>query len=259
MKKAQNSILLFILILFVVLIVPIKIQAIDGNVFSAEADYVIASNDDLPVINVGGTNDTETADVTETADTLSSTNNSDTLMIVLIVFLGVISVLLIVLVVLMILSMKKKKAPKEAISQKVISTVDPAAIMKSKENVTMTLPEATKQTGNTRMLWDEPEQRTDTYICLKDIKDTAKVFTRKIESELLIGRKDADIVIDYDQYVSTAHCKIKKNGEDFYLVDLGSANGTKLNGEKISSECVLKNGDNIRIGQTEFQFQIKES
>ncbi len=244
------------LILVVMVITPIQIEATDINTSTSDADYVIASNDDLPVINVGGDSD---AEMIENEDAQETSSSSDTLMIVLIVFLGVISVLLIVLVVLMILSMKKKKEPKEPVSQKVISTVDPAAIMKSKENVTMTLPEATKQTGNTRMLWDEPEQRTDTYICLKDIKDTAKVFTRKIESELLIGRKDADIVIDYDQYVSTAHCKIKKNGEDFYLVDLGSANGTKLNGEKISSECVLKNGDNIRIGQTEFQFQIKES
>lgn len=253
MKRVQKFFQLFLLVFTMVLLVPARIEATNINTF--DADYVVASNDDLPVINVGGDSD---AEMVENEDAQETSGNSDTLMIVLIVFLGVISVLLIVLVVLMILSLKKKREPKEPVSQKVISTVDPAAIMKSKENVTMTLPDVTKQTGNTRMLWDEPAQRTDTYISLKDINENAKVFSRKIDSEILIGRKDADIIIDYDQYISTAHCKIKKNGGDFYLVDLGSANGTRLNGEKISSECMLKNGDNIRIGQTEFQFQIKE-
>ncbi|MGF1486092.1 MAG: FHA domain-containing protein [Prochloraceae cyanobacterium] len=71
-----------------------------------------------------------------------------------------------------------------------------------------------------------------------------------------IGRdKNSDFIIT-DQWTSQNHAfliKIKGN-EDFYLVDLGSRNGTFINGDKITVPTVLKNGDRLVFGKTKLEF-----
>jgi len=48
--------------------------------------------------------------------------------------------------------------------------------------------------------------------------------------------------------VSRQHAQIHKNGVQFVLVDLNSANGTKVNGRKISAPTTLKEGDSLEFG-----------
>ena len=78
-----------------------------------------------------------------------------------------------------------------------------------------------------------------------------KFFINK--SKFTIGRNPkSDIFLD-DITVSRKHAILKKTGEDFKLKDLGSLNGSYLNGE-ISEEALLKNGDKIQIGKYIFLF-----
>lgn len=64
-----------------------------------------------------------------------------------------------------------------------------------------------------------------------------------------------DIVLPYS-WVSRKHAMIQKekNGR-FNLIDLGSSNGTFINGRKIHTPCTLQNGDCIGIGSTRLLFQ----
>ena len=78
-----------------------------------------------------------------------------------------------------------------------------------------------------------------------------------LKEETSIGRgKDNDIQI-LDKYISTQHSKITMDEGAYFLEDLGSVNGTYLNGVKIQDVVEVKNGDRIGIGQVEFLF-VKE-
>jgi two-component system, cell cycle response regulator len=71
-----------------------------------------------------------------------------------------------------------------------------------------------------------------------------------IESELLIGRDpEAQLRLAEDESLSRQHAKVKPLAEGALITDLGSANGTYVDGQKIN-ECVLKEGAKIRVGQT---------
>lgn len=63
-----------------------------------------------------------------------------------------------------------------------------------------------------------------------------------------------------DSNVSRFHAEIEKRGDDYWLIDLGSSNGTTRNGQKVESDVCLKDGDTILLGGTskiKFEF-VKE-
>jgi hypothetical protein len=62
--------------------------------------------------------------------------------------------------------------------------------------------------------------------------------------------------MDPDSYASRRHARILRQNEQFFLEDLGSSNGTFLNGTRLEKgvEHPLQNGDKVRFGKTEFVF-----
>jgi hypothetical protein len=71
----------------------------------------------------------------------------------------------------------------------------------------------------------------------------------------LLGRgAEADIVLG-DQFSSSRHARLVPHGDVIVLEDLGSTNGTYLNGEPVSGPQPLHAGDAIRIGDSEFTFE----
>jgi hypothetical protein len=71
----------------------------------------------------------------------------------------------------------------------------------------------------------------------------------------LLGRgSEADIVLQ-DQFSSSRHARLVPQGDAVVLEDLGSTNGTFLNGEPLSGPQPLHDGDRIRIGDSEFTFE----
>jgi pSer/pThr/pTyr-binding forkhead associated (FHA) protein len=70
-----------------------------------------------------------------------------------------------------------------------------------------------------------------------------------------IGRaSDNDVIVD-DPEVSRHHCQLKLQHGAYSLADLGSRNGSWINGQPVS-EVALGPGDLIRIGSTEIEFQV---
>jgi Protein of unknown function (DUF3662)/FHA domain len=71
---------------------------------------------------------------------------------------------------------------------------------------------------------------------------------------MTLGRsRDCDIAID-DPSVSRRHAELHREDGGFTLVDLGSTNGTQVNGQKID-RVTLQSGDRITLGQTELRFE----
>lgn len=70
------------------------------------------------------------------------------------------------------------------------------------------------------------------------------------ERPILIGRgNDAAIRLD-DDYVSTRHARIARSGDQWFVEDLGSTNGTYVGSARISQPTTLTLGAQVRIGKT---------
>lgn len=73
------------------------------------------------------------------------------------------------------------------------------------------------------------------------------------DNKISFGRNmTSDVVLDTDRFTSREHAKITKEGDDYIVTDLGSTNGTYLNGRKLIEPVKLNRGDIIRIGSNEF-------
>jgi hypothetical protein len=71
----------------------------------------------------------------------------------------------------------------------------------------------------------------------------------------LLGRGDTADIRLQDTFASSAHARLTPQGEVIVLEDLGSTNGTYLNGEPLRGPQPLHVGDSIRIGDSEFTFE----
>ncbi|MEP6924846.1 MAG: FHA domain-containing protein [Pyrinomonadaceae bacterium] len=60
--------------------------------------------------------------------------------------------------------------------------------------------------------------------------------------------KDNSVSFAGDGNISRFHAQIKRHGEDFFVSDFGSSNGTSVNDQKISEEKLLKHNDKINFG-----------
>ncbi len=68
-----------------------------------------------------------------------------------------------------------------------------------------------------------------------------------------LGRGDVEIHLE-DPFASVRHARITRQGHVLVIEDLGSTNGTYLNGDPLSGPQPLHPGDRIRIGDSEFSF-----
>jgi hypothetical protein len=71
----------------------------------------------------------------------------------------------------------------------------------------------------------------------------------------LLGRSDQASIQLEDGYASSQHARLIPQGDVMVLEDLGSTNGTYLNGEPVRGPQPLHAGDKIRIGDSEFSFE----
>jgi pSer/pThr/pTyr-binding forkhead associated (FHA) protein len=75
----------------------------------------------------------------------------------------------------------------------------------------------------------------------------------RIQGELLIGRAMSCQIVLADLGASREHARIRIDGNSVLLEDLGSTNGTFLNGARVAGSLPLASGDRIRIGAHELE------
>jgi len=67
---------------------------------------------------------------------------------------------------------------------------------------------------------------------------------------VMIGRgADCQLILD-DDYVSTRHARVVSTPNGIYVEDLGSTNGTYVNGQRITAPTTITLADTVRIGKT---------
>ena len=72
-----------------------------------------------------------------------------------------------------------------------------------------------------------------------------------VNDEITVGRGGGcALVLADDSYASTVHARVFRRGNDLFVDDLESRNGTFVNGKRITSTTKLKKNDRVQFGQT---------
>src|SRR5215471_2726155 len=69
-----------------------------------------------------------------------------------------------------------------------------------------------------------------------------------------LGRHPSNTIQLMDKIASKEHCVVEQRGAEFILRDLGSLNGTYVNGRRVAGEQLLRHGDEIELGMTRARF-----
>ena len=76
-------------------------------------------------------------------------------------------------------------------------------------------------------------------------------------SPLTFGRSSQnDVQLESDEYASSNHARIEPRRDGVWLEDVGSTNGTYLNGTRVTKPKRLTPGDVVRIGETELRYEV---
>ena len=78
--------------------------------------------------------------------------------------------------------------------------------------------------------------------------------THVLAGDCRIGRTEENDIVNPDIRISRKHSVVQRQGNHYVLVDLGSTNGTFLNGNRIFKPTRLKDGDIIMVGALEYTF-----
>jgi pSer/pThr/pTyr-binding forkhead associated (FHA) protein len=88
-----------------------------------------------------------------------------------------------------------------------------------------------------------------------DLRVCCPTFAPRVYSltdeKVTIGRSSSCTVHIPDRYLSRHHAEITRVGDEWFVADSGSVNGTYLNGERLSARTPIKPGDMITIGDNE--------
>ncbi len=78
-----------------------------------------------------------------------------------------------------------------------------------------------------------------------------------LNGPVVIGRSPGSDIVIADDFISALHARIMPQGDSLVLEDLGSTNGTVLNGATLTTPHNLKNGDRIDLGSV--RLEVKSS
>lgn len=72
-----------------------------------------------------------------------------------------------------------------------------------------------------------------------------------LDEETTVGRGGGcAIVLTGDEFVSTVHARLFRRGDDVYVEDLNSRNGTFVNGHQVETPTRIRRGDKVQFGRT---------
>jgi len=71
------------------------------------------------------------------------------------------------------------------------------------------------------------------------------------------GRAMSNTVVINDSFASLEHARLSQRTGRWWLEDLGSTNGTRLNGEPLTSPAIVTTGDEVGIGQVRLRIELE--
>lgn len=109
------------------------------------------------------------------------------------------------------------------------------------------------QEGLTEMLVD-----SDSSVSGVIMQTNNHNFSFTLGQSSILGRdSSADWVIPNEKSVSSRHCRIFLQGNEYFVEDLGSTNKTYINGQQVQGAEALSNGDILKLGRMEFVLKIE--
>ena len=107
----------------------------------------------------------------------------------------------------------------------------------------------------------QAERRGRTFVVFHDAGGKQHVVDlHDEEPTITIGRRaDSDVALSWDHDVSRRHAELRRMPEGWTLVDEGSRNGSYLNGQRVSGQHPLREGDVLRFGDTVVLFRAPVS
>jgi pSer/pThr/pTyr-binding forkhead associated (FHA) protein len=77
-----------------------------------------------------------------------------------------------------------------------------------------------------------------------------------LDREITVGRATTcTIALPDDPYISTLHAHVVRDGDEVWVDDLGSTNGSHLNGARLTTRMLVQQGDRLQFGQTLLEAQ----
>ena len=76
-----------------------------------------------------------------------------------------------------------------------------------------------------------------------------------LEAGMTLGRSRSSGIPVSDQFASHMHARVFPRGHFYFIEDLGSTNGTFVNGRRIEEQTQIKVHDEIRLGETVFRYE----
>ena len=100
-------------------------------------------------------------------------------------------------------------------------------------------------------------QKATPKAALKILLPTGDVFDRELsDTETQIGKGPRNDIVIADPAVSSAHATIRVEDGGYTISDMGSRNGTVVNGERVEGSRALKHGDVIGVGLSKLTFRL---
>jgi hypothetical protein len=110
-------------------------------------------------------------------------------------------------------------------------------------------PDAVAGAGRRKRRGGGAVKGVPTFVVIEPRQHRGSTYT--LSSVLTIGRlEDNDIVITNDSFISSHHARIEVRPEGTWVVDLGSTNGSFVNGHRLTGERSVRKGDRIQVGST---------
>lgn len=195
---------------------------------------------------------------------------------ILFIAMAVIVAVLTVVIIILVKSRKKdskggnayeeldKRIKNERYKEAAVSAFAPIKSQKT-DMLQKTVTEKQESSGSrTLLLFEtseaEGQKSKNKRIILTDEADAMRTYQCDIVDKIVVGRTTAgcNLAITTDNAVSEKHCEISLEDNRFYIADLGSSNGTFLNGNKIHSAVELETGCILKIGRSAYRLTIEE-
>ena len=100
-----------------------------------------------------------------------------------------------------------------------------------------------------------PSSRRKARLVIAGDGGRRKLASWELQGEVVIGRAPECVVSLDDEFASNQHAKIYQAEGRFYVEDLGSTNGTYVNGRRVHYPTELRAGDRVKIGRTVMEFR----
>ena len=101
------------------------------------------------------------------------------------------------------------------------------------------------------------QERKARLVVLASCDGLEKDAALALQPFTILGRSPANTIVVPDTFASAEHALISWRGGQWWLEDLGSRNGTRLNDASVTAPTVLSAGDVISIGQVKLKVEIE--